>query len=60
MTLYIAVTSDELELPIAVESSLQILAEKFKVDTSTVLTSIRRNHSGKRRGYKFARVEVEE
>lgn len=55
-----AVTSDELELPIAVETSLQMLAEKFKIDTSTILTSIRRNHSGKRRGYKFARVEVEE
>ena len=60
MTLYMAVTTDELELPIAVETSLQMLSEKCHVSPSTILTSIRRKQSGKQRGYRFERVEVEE
>ena len=60
MTLYMAVTSDRFELPIVVETSLQMLSEKCHVSPSTILTSIRRKQSGKQRGCKFLRVEVDE
>lgn len=60
MTLYMAVTSDKFELSIVVKTSLQMLSEKCHVSPSTVLTSIRRKQSGKQRGCKFLRIEVDE
>lgn len=60
MTLYMAVTPDKFELPIAVESTVFDLAEMYGTTPATVLTSISRNKSGKRRGAKFVRVEVDD
>lgn len=60
MTLYMAVTPDEYELPIAVESTVFDLAEMYNTTSSTILTSISRNRSGKRRGAKFVKVEIED
>ena len=60
MTLYMAVTSDELELPIAVETSLAYLASKLNLNPNNISSSIRKNASGKRTGAKFYRVEVDE
>ena len=60
MTLYMAVTPDKYELPIAVESTVFDLAEMYSTTPATILTSISRNKSGKRRGAKFVRVEVDD
>ena len=60
MTLYMAVTPDEYELPIAVENTVFDLAEMYNTTSSTILTSISRNRSGKRRGAKFVKVEIDD
>ena len=60
MTLYMAVTPDKYELPITVESTVFDLAEMYGTTPATILTSISRNKSGKRRGAKFVRVEVDD
>lgn len=60
MILYMAVTPDKYELPITVENTLFDLAEMFGTTSSTILTSISRNKSGKRRGAKFVKVEVDD
>ena len=60
MTLYMAVTPDKFELPIAVESTVFDLVEMYSTTPATILTSISRNKSGKRRGAKFVRVEVDD
>ena len=58
MTLYMAVTPDELELPVAVESTMEDLAETFNTTKSSVATSISKNRISKRSGVKFIRVNV--
>jgi len=55
-----AVTPDEYELPITVESTVFDLAEMFGTTSATILTSISRNKSGKRRGAKFVKVEIDD
>lgn len=60
MTLYMAVTPDEYELPIAVADGPTELARKFNLNKSTVLGSIIRKQNGKRRGIRFERVEIDE
>lgn len=58
MKLYLAVTCDDMELPLYVTESLDELCNKFGVSKNVVLSSIAHHHSGKRRGVKFARIEV--
>ena len=60
MTLYMAVTPDEYELPIAVADGPTELARKFNLNKSTVLGSIIRKQNGKTRGIRFERVEIDE
>lgn len=59
MTLYMAVTPDKYELPIAIESTLEDIAEVFNINVHTVACAISRNRSGKRNGVKFLKVEVD-
>lgn len=58
MKLYMAVTPDEFELPLAVCKTARELGEKFGVSESVVYSSITKKLSGKTNGRKFIRVEV--
>lgn len=58
MTLYMAVTPDKYELPIAVETTLEDLGELFGTSTNSIASAIAKNRSGKRKGVKFLRIEV--
>lgn len=63
MTLYMAVTADAYELPLIVEEKAADLAKRLGLKSnqiSTACTDRRKNHSGKRRGYRIVRLEVEE
>lgn len=55
--LYLAVTSDKYELPIACESSAQELAKKFGVSSNLVSSSISKGLSGRYNGIKFVKCE---
>ncbi|MEA5016146.1 MAG: hypothetical protein VB099_16465 [Candidatus Limiplasma sp.] len=60
MTLYMAVTADAYELPLIVEESPSALAKRLGIRSNQVSTACsgkRKNHSGKRRGYRIVRVE---
>lgn len=58
MVLYMAVTPDELELPMVVADSCAELAGIFNVKTHVVYSAISHRQSGKNSGRKFVRVEV--
>lgn len=66
MTLYMAVTADEYELPLMVERYPDILCEKLGIGMKTMYedTSRERNGSvrctGKQRGFRLRKVYVEE
>lgn len=60
MNLYLAVTPDKYELPIAVRDNPTDLGNIFGVTRTTVSTSIHKNSPGKRSGVKFIRVEVDD
>lgn len=55
--LYMAVTPDELELPLAVFDTAKELAARFSVSPGCVASCIKKNKSGKTTGRKFVRVE---
>ncbi|MDD4564800.1 MAG: hypothetical protein PHE79_04915 [Eubacteriales bacterium] len=58
--LYLAVTPDRYELPIAVCQSADELGQCLGVEGKTILKNLCRKESGKRRGYKLMRIEVGE
>lgn len=60
MKLYLAVTPDKYELPLAVETDAAALGRCFGVKGDTVLCSIANNLSGERTGRKFIRIEVDD
>ena len=66
MTLYMAVTADEYELPLAVCELPSTLARKLGVNTNTVAKELcydrkgNRHCNGKRRGYILKEVEVDD
>ncbi|GAA6481423.1 hypothetical protein K250101E9_41860 [Enterocloster aldenensis] len=68
MTLYMAVTTDRYELPIAVERSAECLAGKMGTTRNSIYSQVCRNRKGDAgRGYKnhrgrirFVKVEVDE
>ncbi len=60
MKLYMAVTADEYELPLMVTNSAAFLAETFGIKLNTVYIEIAQGANGKRRGFRFVRVEVDE
>lgn len=59
MTLYMVVTADKYELPLAVGTS-EYIARFAGINRLAVYNYIARKMSGKRNGYKLVRVEVEE
>ena len=60
MKLYMAVTPDEYELPIAVCKDIHELAKVFGIKPQSVSEAVSRNTDGRKRGAKFIRIEVEE
>lgn len=66
MTLYVAVTNDQYELPIAVAETQTELAVMVGVDISTICKQIKRRAAGekecpwKKCGMKFYKVDCEE
>lgn len=54
---YMAVSSDELEIPIFIEDSARELALKLDVDVHTIHSSIHLNKSGKYLGRKIIKVK---
>lgn len=58
--MYLAVTPDKLELPLAVACSVQELSRITGVSCNTISSSIFHNRSGKRLNMKFVRVEDNE
>lgn len=68
MTLYMAVTADRYELPVAVESNVEYLASKMGTTTNNIYSQIsyrKRERKAKRKyeshtgGIRFVRVTVD-
>ena len=57
---YMAITADDLELPLAVAESANELAEMFRTKTQYIYECIARNRSGAYLGYKFIKIECED
>lgn len=60
MHVFMAVTPDKYELPIAIEDTAGKLARTLKIKEDTIYTGVRRKRSGLRLGMKFIKVELEE
>lgn len=58
--IYMAVTPDRIELPLAVGGSPSELSYLTGVPVRYIHTAINRKQSGTQRGMKFVRVEIEE
>ena len=59
--MYMAVTSDKYELPLAVCDTARELGALFGVSANLIQSSISKNLSGKNKGFKFVKVDdVEE
>ena len=56
--LWLVVTADKYELPIFVEETAKLLADKLGVTASTVICSAARNTSGKNTGRKIVKVRI--
>lgn len=55
-----AVTPDELELPLCVTDTAKELADKYGVNIINLLSQIAHNATGKTRGAKFIRVIIDD
>lgn len=58
--LWIAVATDEYELPIAVADTAQELANIFGVKTTTIINCVSRGRSGRENGYRYLKVSKED
>lgn len=58
MKLYLAVTPDKYELPLAVCDTAEELAKLFGLRKNVVQSAISKNLSGRNKGRKFIKVEV--
>ncbi len=58
MKLYLAVTADRYELPLAVAGSARELAEMTGYGRINILSAIAHDTPGTQRGMKFIRIEV--
>ena len=55
--LWMAVTADEYELPIAVADTSIELGKMLGVSDSTIAVSIKKKFDGRRNGYRYLKVE---
>jgi len=58
--LYLAVTPDRYELPLAVCLSADELGRYLGISGRSVLQNMNRKQSGTQRGYNLVRIEIEE
>ncbi|MBP1926736.1 hypothetical protein J2Z76_002606 [Sedimentibacter acidaminivorans] len=58
MHIYMAVTPDKLELPLAVGNTATELAKILRIKEDTIYTGISRNYSGKTKGMKFIKIDI--
>ena len=58
--LYMAVTSDEYELPMMVTNNIDELARVFGISALTIRSHMTKQTTGKRNGVKFVRVVFDE
>ena len=56
--LWLAVTPDQYELPLAVADTAEQLAEMFGLTRGSVINLVSKNAPGSRSGRKFIKVEV--
>lgn len=57
--MYMAVTADKYELPIAFADKAKELGKLMNVSEAAVYSSITKGKSGRNRGYKFVKVDIE-
>lgn len=57
--LYLAVTDDELELPLIVSDTIKELSNKTNISTITIYSSIYKNSVKTRIGMRFRRIKKE-
>lgn len=60
MTVWIKVTKDEFELPVAIADTAEELAEILGVDRSTILSAVRRYERGEVSFSVYRRLEIED
>lgn len=60
MMLYMVVTADKYELPLLVSHDIKEAAKFGGVTPSTVCGSVSRKCSGKRKGFKYIRIKVDD
>lgn len=60
MTLWMEVTTDDLELPLVVASSAEELARICKTNTNNIYSATSKMRRQKRKRSRFVKVEVEE
>jgi len=58
MHVYMAVTPNKLDLPIAIDDTAKKLSETLKIKEDTIYTGISRNRSGIIIGMKFIKVNI--
>lgn len=54
------VTPDEYELPMILADSCGQLARDLKVNVNIIFSAIKNNNTGKTRGMKFVRVDIDD
>lgn len=57
--LYMAVTPDKYELPLAVEETITELASKLGERRDNLSSNLSKKRSGKNKGYKIVKVKIE-
>lgn len=60
MTVYMKVTQDEYELPLAIASTVQELADICGTSANNIRSTMSRHKSGKFKKTKYVKVEVSE
>lgn len=54
--LWLAVDTDEYELPIAVADTARELGEKFGINTNSVIDAVSKQRNGRENGFKYVKV----
>lgn len=58
--IWLAVETDEYELPIAVADTAKELGDIFGIKKHTVINCVSRKRSGREQGYRYIKVSIED
>ena len=58
--LYMAVSTDEFELPLFISEDIKEVATRYGITYNDILSRISNGRSGKTNGVKFIRIDVED